>query len=335
MKSAIASVLMFVSYVAGSNHAPCQNVNRGYNKPACSNRPYYSRGHFELWVNPITWRISSRKSIKDAEFQLDLISGDGHAVVMTEKKSMPMASLNSLAVENARKAARDVRVVAEEQRIVNGREIASLTIESTVKGTPVTRYGYFYSGKEGTIQVITLIAQNLFEKNREDFTGLLNGLMVLEKPRCQPTAKTARVDPLDMPQKDDFLVPTDLPASVPEPASAGRGFGVSARSASHQSGNSGSTGVVTTVDERPIPLNKPRPNFTEEARKNKVSGIVVARLLVGADGMVKKVLIECGLPDGLDEEAIRAAYEIRFKPAMKDNKPVAYNVRVEIEFWIC
>jgi TonB family protein len=81
-------------------------------------------------------------------------------------------------------------------------------------------------------------------------------------------------------------------------------------------------------------LYKVRPNYTEEARKNKIQGIVVARILIGADGTVKKVQIVRGLPDGLNEEAIRAAYQMRFKPATKAGRPVAFWMPVEIVFTI-
>lgn len=87
------------------------------------------------------------------------------------------------------------------------------------------------------------------------------------------------------------------------------------------------------VDSRPLALNRPRPNYTEEARKNKVQGVVTARVLVGADGLVRQVKIRgAGLADGLNEEAIRAALQMRFRPAMKDGQPVAYWVVIEIEF---
>jgi outer membrane biosynthesis protein TonB len=39
-----------------------------------------------------------------------------------------------------------------------------------------------------------------------------------------------------------------------------------------------------------------------------------------------------GLPDGLEEEAIRAAYQLRFRPAMKGGQPVAFWTPVDIEF---
>lgn len=89
---------------------------------------------------------------------------------------------------------------------------------------------------------------------------------------------------------------------------------------------------TNAVDSRPVVLNRPRPNYTEEARRAKVEGVVQARVLVGSDGRVLEVRILRGLPSGLNEEAIRAALQIRFKPAMKDGHPVQYWVTVAIEF---
>jgi TonB family protein len=86
------------------------------------------------------------------------------------------------------------------------------------------------------------------------------------------------------------------------------------------------------VDSRPVALNRPRPNYTEEARKEKISGIVRVRALVGADGAVKQVRIQSGLPGGLNEEAIRAAFQMRFRPAVKDGQAVNYWVPIDIEF---
>lgn len=90
--------------------------------------------------------------------------------------------------------------------------------------------------------------------------------------------------------------------------------------------------VAISVDQRPVPLNNPAPRYTERARLNGVEGIIIARVLVGADGAVQHVRIVKGLPDGLDEQAIRAAYALKFKPALKDGKPVAFWQAVQIEF---
>src|SRR5215510_2670040 len=93
-----------------------------------------------------------------------------------------------------------------------------------------------------------------------------------------------------------------------------------------------STDAVSPVDSKPKLLNSPRPRYTEQARMNHVMGTVVARILVGSDGAVKRVIIRNALPDGLTEQAIRAAYELKFDPARKDGEPVAYWMSVQIEF---
>ncbi len=86
------------------------------------------------------------------------------------------------------------------------------------------------------------------------------------------------------------------------------------------------------VSARPIPLNKPRPNYTEAARQNKITGVVRMRALIGTDGQVKQVRVISGLPSGLTEQAARAVFQIRFQPAMKDEHPVEFWTPIEIEF---
>ncbi|HKP10844.1 MAG TPA: TonB family protein, partial [Blastocatellia bacterium] len=86
------------------------------------------------------------------------------------------------------------------------------------------------------------------------------------------------------------------------------------------------------VDVGPVPLNDPKPSYTEEARRNQVQGFVRMRLFVDATGAVKQAKIIRGLPDGLDAEATKAAYERRYRPAMKNGRPVACWVDAAIEF---
>ena len=94
----------------------------------------------------------------------------------------------------------------------------------------------------------------------------------------------------------------------------------------------GGTPPATSVDQRPVPLRCPRPNYTEEARRNKVQGIVRVKMLVGDDGNIRQVRVVSGLPDGLNDQAVRAAYQCRFKPAMKNGQPVSYWVSADMEF---
>jgi TonB family protein len=92
------------------------------------------------------------------------------------------------------------------------------------------------------------------------------------------------------------------------------------------------TPATSAVDEKPVRLRSPAPQYTEAARANKINGTVVLRVLVGTDGDVKQVRVVSGLPDGLNEKAIEAARQAKFKPAMKDGKPVPYWVGLEMNF---
>lgn len=176
------------------------------------------------------------------------------------------------------------------------------------------------------------------------------------RPPSLPVPETVQVDPRLQPKRDD-LAPTGLPTGVLGPPSAGPGEGGGMGSGSgggmgpgsgtgvgpgtgynmgggdpRLGGGTNADGSAKSVDSKPVALNLPRPNYTEEARKNKIQGTVRARALVGADGSVKQVRIVSGLPDGLNEEAIAAVYKMRFRPATKSGQPVAYWVVLEVAF---
>ena len=90
--------------------------------------------------------------------------------------------------------------------------------------------------------------------------------------------------------------------------------------------------AATRVDTKPVRLSAPNPRYTEAARANGIQGSVVLRVLVGEDGYVNAIRVVRGLPDGLTEQAIAAARLSKFKPAMKDGKPVPNWVVLEINF---
>lgn len=78
--------------------------------------------------------------------------------------------------------------------------------------------------------------------------------------------------------------------------------------------------------------NKPDPPFTEEARKNNVSGVVRLRALFGADGTVQNIVVVKSLPDGLTERCILAALQIKFKPATLAGRPISQLITLEYNF---
>ncbi len=84
----------------------------------------------------------------------------------------------------------------------------------------------------------------------------------------------------------------------------------------------------------PIAIYTPDPEFSEEARKAKFSGNVVVSLIVGADGRPRNVHVLRGVGMGLDEKAIEAVQQYKFKPAMQNGKAVAVYLNVEVNFQI-
>jgi TonB family protein len=79
-------------------------------------------------------------------------------------------------------------------------------------------------------------------------------------------------------------------------------------------------------------LSKPEPTYTEEARKNQVTGTVILRAVFAVDGRVRAIHVVSGLPDGLSQRAILAAQHIKFIPATKDGKPVSMWMELQYNF---
>jgi len=79
-------------------------------------------------------------------------------------------------------------------------------------------------------------------------------------------------------------------------------------------------------------LDKPRPQYTAEGRSLRIEGDVVLELVFQADGSVQVNRVVSGLGHGLDEAAVQAAKQIKFKPAKRDGQAVDFPARVRIEF---
>jgi len=79
---------------------------------------------------------------------------------------------------------------------------------------------------------------------------------------------------------------------------------------------------------------QPEPEFSDEARKAKYQGICNVYLIVDATGTPRNVRVVRPIGMGLDEKALDAVRRYKFKPAMKDGKPVAVALQVEVDFHI-
>ena len=79
-------------------------------------------------------------------------------------------------------------------------------------------------------------------------------------------------------------------------------------------------------------IHKVEPEFSEEARKAKYQGEVVLSIEIAVDGTPRILRVVSGPGLGLDEKAVEAVRQWRFKPAYRDGRPVDSTAMVEVHF---
>ena len=84
----------------------------------------------------------------------------------------------------------------------------------------------------------------------------------------------------------------------------------------------------------PVLIYQVDPEFSEEARKAKFSGNVQVALIVGSDGLPSHIHVERGIGMGLDDKAVEAVRQYKFRPATQNGKPVPVEIYVEVNFQI-
>ena len=95
-------------------------------------------------------------------------------------------------------------------------------------------------------------------------------------------------------------------------------------------------GGVYTVGGRissPEIIHSVEAEFSDEARRAKYQGVCLISLIVDAQGNPQDIHVSRALGMGLDEKAIEAIRQYKFKPALKDGKtPVPVQLNIEVDF---
>src|SRR5262245_9694084 len=137
------------------------------------------------------------------------------------------------------------------------------------------------------------------------------------------------------------------PLGVPGPPSSGPGSGSGIGSGTGRGVGSGSGpgvgpgegggigGGIFRVGggvSAPTILSRVEPQYSEEARKARYQGTVVLEAIVRRDGTVDILRVVRSLGFGLDENAIRALKQWRFRPGMMNGQPVDISLNIEVNF---
>jgi periplasmic protein TonB len=160
-----------------------------------------------------------------------------------------------------------------------------------------------------------------------------------------PVPPSIVAPPLPQPNLQDLGDPlSHLPSLPSNGMGAGGGIGDEGRGGGvgsgegpgfgpgHGGGYGGGAYKIGGGVSAPKAIYAPDPEYSEEARKAKFSGTCVLWLVVGPDGKARDIRVARTLGLGLDEKAIEAVKNWRFEPGMKDGKPVATQLNVEVTF---
>ena len=72
----------------------------------------------------------------------------------------------------------------------------------------------------------------------------------------------------------------------------------------------------------PVVMRRVDPVYSDEARRDRISGIVIIEALIDKTGTVRDAIVLKGLPHGLSEAALAAVKQWQFQPATLAGEPV-------------
>jgi hypothetical protein len=82
----------------------------------------------------------------------------------------------------------------------------------------------------------------------------------------------------------------------------------------------------------PILIYAAEPKFSEDERRANTTGKVLINLWVDAEGKPSHLRVLRGIGNELDEKAVAAVAQYKFKPAMQNGKPVVVELNVDVTF---
>ncbi len=94
---------------------------------------------------------------------------------------------------------------------------------------------------------------------------------------------------------------------------------------------SGPPGKYSNITPPQI-IHKVEPKYSKEAAKARLEGTVTLLVVVDREGVPRDIKVARPLGLGLDEAAIKAVRQWRFRPGIKDGKPVAVQAYIEVNF---
>lgn len=89
---------------------------------------------------------------------------------------------------------------------------------------------------------------------------------------------------------------------------------------------------IKEVDHKALAVSRPEPDYTDDARRNQVTGTVLLKATFLSSGKVADIEVLEGLKHGLTQKAVEAASKLKFIPAKKNGRFVSQYAELEYNF---
>jgi hypothetical protein len=135
-------------------------------------------GFYGLSIDESKW-VQKKATAQSHEFAIQHVDGDVFGFTIPERIEVPLESMKEIILENAREGGfENVKIIEEENRIVNGKKFLFVVMEGMYKRIAMTFTYYVYSGNSGVLQFGTYTSRNLQNQYRNDIIDLLNGVEI-------------------------------------------------------------------------------------------------------------------------------------------------------------
>ena len=121
------------------------------------------------------WKVQSSTL---GRFFLTHSSGELFAGVITEPLTFPLDSLADIALTNLKREGPDAKVTFKGKIVVNDKEMVQMNVDATIQGMPFSYQNYYYSGKAGSIQIMTWTKRGGTPKYEKEVAEFLKGFRV-------------------------------------------------------------------------------------------------------------------------------------------------------------
>jgi hypothetical protein len=136
---------------------------------------------YELWYNAEKWNLLPDTVYENSEYAFEYDNGELIAMMITERMQVPLNTIKEAATGSFKRKGSECRIAEEQKIMVNGTEGLLLKIDALVDGIPVSYLNGYFSTREGTFQLITYTAYNLFDRHRKAMMELICGFVSVEQ----------------------------------------------------------------------------------------------------------------------------------------------------------